>query len=132
MQKGSQFYSGGDWETLAPDGTPKFGPGTSLAHPWSTGPTSGLSKYVLGVRPLKPGFKTWLVEPQAGDLSWAEGRVPTPYGPISVRWDKNANGLVLKLFVPTGTSGTVGLPASSGIQLPPTRRFLSTKPLLTA
>src|SRR6202008_3078473 len=41
MQKGSPFYSGRVWETLAPDATPKFGPGTSLAHPWSFGPYLG-------------------------------------------------------------------------------------------
>jgi alpha-L-rhamnosidase len=69
---------------------------------------------VLGARPVSPGYKTWLIEPQAGDLSWAKGRVPTPYGPITVRWDKDRNGLKLKVFVPAGTSGTVGLPASSG------------------
>ena len=66
------------------------------------------------MRPVSPCYKTWLIEPQTGDLNWAEGRVPTPYGPISVRWEKDGNGLKLKVFVPAGTSGTVGLPASSG------------------
>jgi alpha-L-rhamnosidase len=113
MQKGSPFYSGGVWETLAPDATPKFGPGTSLAHPWSSGPTSGLSKYVLGVRPVSPGFKTWLIEPQPGDLTWAKGCVPTPYGPIKVKWEKTPRGLRLEIEVPNGTSGSVGLPTSS-------------------
>jgi alpha-L-rhamnosidase len=113
MQKGSPFYSGGVWETLAPDATPKFGPGTSLAHPWSSGPTSGLSKYVLGVRPVSPGYKTWLIEPQTGDLSWAKGRVPTPYGPIKVKWEQTSRGLRLEIDVPNGTSGSVGLPMSS-------------------
>jgi alpha-L-rhamnosidase len=96
MQKGSPFYSGGVWETLAPDATPKFGPGTSLAHPWSSGPTAGLSKYVLGVRPVSPGYKTWLIEPQPGDLTWAKGRVPTPYGPIKVKWEKTPWACVWK------------------------------------
>ena len=113
MQKGSPFYSGGVWETLAPDATPKFGPGTSLAHPWSSGPTAGLSKYVLGVRPVSPGYKTWLIEPQPGDLTWAKGRVPTPYGPIKVKWEKTSWGLRLEIEVPNGTSGSVGLPTSS-------------------
>jgi alpha-L-rhamnosidase len=105
MQKSSPFYSGGVWETLAPDATPKFGPGTSLAHPWSSGPTSGLSKYVLGVRPVSPGYKTWLIEPQPGDLTWAKGRVPTPYGPIKVKWKKTSQGLRLEIDVPNDTSG---------------------------
>jgi hypothetical protein len=52
MRKGSPFYSGATWETLSPDATPAFGAATSLAHGWASGPTSALSKYVLGVRPI--------------------------------------------------------------------------------
>jgi Bacterial alpha-L-rhamnosidase C-terminal domain/Domain of Unknown Function (DUF1080) len=75
--------------------------------------TSGLSKYVLGVRPVSPGYKTWLIEPQPGDLTWAKGRVSTPYGPIKVKWEKTHRGLRLEIEVPSGTSGSVGLPTSS-------------------
>jgi alpha-L-rhamnosidase len=78
-----------------------------------SGPTSGLSKYVLGVRPVSPGYKTWLIEPQPGDLTWAKGRVSTPYGPIKVKWEKTHRGLRLEIEVPSGTSGSVGLPTSS-------------------
>ena len=118
MRHGSPYYSGGVWEALAPDGSPATresagGTFASLAHGWASGPTSALSKYVLGVRPIQPGYKTWLIEPQPGDLSWAEGRVPTPYGPIAVRWQKSPRGLRLELNVPNGTSGSVGLPTSS-------------------
>jgi alpha-L-rhamnosidase len=114
----SPYYSGGVWEALAPDGSPATresagGTFCSLAHGWASGPTSALSKYVLGVRPIQPGYKTWLIEPQPGDLSWAEGRVPTPYGPIAVRWQKTPRGLRLEINVPNGTSGSVGLPTSS-------------------
>jgi alpha-L-rhamnosidase len=118
MRQGSPYYSGGVWEALAPDGSPATresagGTFASLAHGWASGPTSALSKYVLGVRPIQPGYKTWLIEPQPGDLSWAEGRVPTPYGPIAVRWQKTPRGLRLEINVPNGTSGSVGLPTSS-------------------
>jgi hypothetical protein len=39
--------------------------------------------------------------------------VPTPYGPIGVRWQKTPKGLRLEIDVPAGTSGIVGLPTSS-------------------
>jgi Bacterial alpha-L-rhamnosidase C-terminal domain len=103
---------GDPWEALAPNGTPQS-PSTSLAHAWSSGPTSALSKYVLGVRPVEPGYKTWLIEPQIGDLTWATGTVPTPYGPIAVAWQKTSKGFRLEINVPAGTSGTVGVPRSS-------------------
>jgi alpha-L-rhamnosidase len=118
MRQGSPYYSGGVWEALAPDGSPATresagGTFCSLAHGWASGPTSALSKYVLGVRPIQPGYKTWSIEPQPGDLSWAEGRVPTPYGPIAVAWQKTSQGFRLEIDVPAGTNGTVGVPTSS-------------------
>ena len=110
MRKSSSYYSGATWEYVALDGTPGLGEGTSLAHGWASGPTSGLSKYVLGVRPVKAGYKKWFVEPQPADLTWAEGQVPTPFGPIQVNWKKSSDQFTLNLTVPDGTSGTVGVP----------------------
>ena len=69
---------------------------------------------MLGVRPVQPGYKTWLVEPQPGDLSWATGTVPTPYGPIAIGWKKDGVAFSLELLVPAGTSGTVGVPVNAG------------------
>jgi len=112
MRPGQPYYSGATWEALALNGMPQS-IGTSLAHAWGSGPTSALSKYVLGVRPVEPGYKTWLVEPQPGDLSWATGTVPTPFGPIAVGWEKDAQGFNLELLVPAGTSGTVGVPVDA-------------------
>jgi alpha-L-rhamnosidase len=112
MRHASPYYSGATWEYVALDGTPGLGKATSLAHGWASGPTLALSKYVLGVRPIQPGYKTWLVEPQPGDLSWAKGSVPTPYGPIKVEWEKHGNSFVLEVTVPNGTRGTIGVPTS--------------------
>ena len=112
MRHTSPYYSGATWEYVALDGTPGLGKATSFAHGWASGPTSALSKYVLGVRPIQPGYKTWLVEPQPGDLSWAKGSVPTPYGPIKVEWEKHGNSFVLEVTVPNGTRGTIGVPVS--------------------
>jgi len=97
---------------VALDGTPGLGESTSLAHGWGSGPTSALSKYVLGVRPVQPGYQTFLVEPQPGDLGWAAGTVPTRYGPIAVSWQATSQGLRLEVWVPQGTRGTVGIPVS--------------------
>ena len=67
---------------------------------------------MLGVRPAEPGYQTWLVEPQPGDLTWAAGTVPTPYGPIAVAWQHGAQSFSLQVWVPAGTRGTAGLPLS--------------------
>ena len=41
--------------------------------------------YTLGVTPAEPGYTTARIAPDLGDLAWAEGKVPTPHGLISVR-----------------------------------------------
>jgi alpha-L-rhamnosidase len=104
-------YTGADWEFLAPDGSPGFGGSTSLAHGWSSGATAALSAYVLGAAPSTPGFATWSVKPHPGSLSWTEGEVPTPHGPLAVRWAHDDSGsFSLSVSAPSGTSGDVSVP----------------------
>ncbi len=75
-----------------------------------------LSGYVLGIRPIEPGYLTWMVEPHPGTLTRSEGRAPTAYGPFDVKWANNQNShrFTLDVQVPPGTSGTIVLPPSSG------------------
>jgi|GEM_PF-880008 len=64
----------------------------SAAHGWSAAPAAYLPMRVLGVRPLEPGYRTFVVEPVPGDLEWARGTVVTPYGPIHANWLRQADG----------------------------------------
>ena len=66
----------------------------SLCHGWASGPTSWLSEYVLGVKVIEPGCRTLRVEPHLGDLQWAEGTFPTPYGEVQIRHEKQADGTI--------------------------------------
>jgi len=70
----------------------------SLCHGWAAGPTAWLSEYVLGVRPLAPGYRRVVVTPHLGDLDFAEGAVPTPYGEITVRHERTATGDVRSMI----------------------------------
>jgi len=56
----------------------------SLCHGWAAGPTAWLSEHVLGVTPTEPGFRCVQINPCLGDLAWARGAVPTPFGPVMV------------------------------------------------
>lgn len=107
-------YEGGTmWENVsAADGTPGLGSGTSLAHGWSTAPTSALSGYVLGIQPASPGYATWSVQPHPGDLAWAEGKAPTPHGAVQVSWagEHGAGEFAMSVTAPSGTSGTIAVP----------------------
>ncbi|MCX2480463.1 alpha-rhamnosidase [Pedobacter sp. MC2016-15] len=44
--------------------------GKSLCHAWGASPIYLLGKYYLGVKPLSPGYETYLVEPVLGGLKW--------------------------------------------------------------
>ena len=105
-------FTGAMWENLNSDGTIQKG-STSLAHGWSSTPTSALTGYVLGARPVDAGYATWIVQPQPGSLSWTEGQVPTPHGPLAVKWGRASGGeFDMDVTAPGGTSGTIAVPAS--------------------
>ena len=63
---------------------------TSLCHGWSAGPAAWLQQYILGDRPATPGFAVVNFQPDLGDLQWAEGEIPTPYGMITVTLSKTS------------------------------------------
>lgn len=112
MLNQNQYYTGATWEYLYPDGSPGIDLYTSLSHPWGSAPTYVLSSYVLGVRPLEPGYKIWVFEPvlmlELG-LQWAEGRVPTPHGTIEARWEIADGNVRMTVKGPSGTSGVCRL-----------------------
>jgi hypothetical protein len=104
----NQANPGGALPTTRPEGEGYV----SLAHAWSTGPVPALSEWVLGLRPERPGYRTWIVDPQPGDLRWAQGQVGTPAGPLVSRWERGPGDGWLKLTVsaPPGTTGEVVVP----------------------
>lgn len=72
----------------------------SHCHAWSTAPSFFLGAYVLGVRPLEPGFDRVLIAPEPAGLSWAEGSVMTPHGQIDVRVECREGQIALYARVP--------------------------------
>ena len=75
----------------------------SLCHGWSSGPATFLLRYVLGVKPLEPGFERVRVRPQLGDLRYAKGTVPTPKGLLRVEAERQPDGSVrVKIDAPEG------------------------------
>jgi hypothetical protein len=60
------------------------------------------------VRPLEPGFVRFEVRPFLGDLEWARGVVPTPYGEIAVSLRREGERIDAQFTVPQGTVAVVG------------------------
>ncbi len=70
----------------------------SFCHGWASGPTAWLTEHVLGIRVLEPGSKRVRIKPALGDLDFAEGTFPTPYGVIRVKHVKGPDGRVRSII----------------------------------
>ena len=62
----------------------KYKPNLDWNHAWGAAPANILPRYVLGVRPLEPGFGKILIKPQVGMLEAIEGYTPTVRGSVRV------------------------------------------------
>ncbi len=75
-------------------------PNLTWNHAWGAAPANIIARFVLGVRPLEPGYSRILVAPQPGTLKWMRGKVPTPRGPVEVAWQAAAGRLELQTPAP--------------------------------
>ena len=84
----------------------------SHAHGWSSGPTSALTNYILGLEITGRLGSEWSLKPQFGDLTSVEGGFTTGLGKFSAKWkvSKGGEAYTLNWDVPAGTAGTVVLP----------------------
>jgi alpha-L-rhamnosidase len=83
----------------------------SWCHAWSASPAYLLSRYIMGISPLEPGYQKALIEPQLCDLIWVEGKMPTPMGTIGLHAERETDKFVLRVNLPAGVPAQVRLPA---------------------
>ena len=126
----------GPWATAEGMDPPRYG-SCDQSHP-DVAPAGFISSCFLGIVPLAPGFARFSFSPKPPDgMTFAEGRVPTKYGPIDARWERAGDGFfAFELVVPEGTVADVVPPAGrivevdgvpgDGRGLPPGRHRLQT------
>jgi hypothetical protein len=88
----------------------KYKPNQDWNHAWGAAPANILPRYIIGVRPTKPGWSEILIAPQPASLTSLLGKVPSPRGPVHVKWEKATN--IWQIALPPGVSGLISLPAS--------------------
>jgi hypothetical protein len=96
------------WEVV--QGANAFDGAGSLCHGWSAIFNYIAGAYILGVRPREAGFKTFVVEPRPGDLTSAEGTVPTPAGNIHLKWKNSDDCFEMELHHPEQLTARLKLP----------------------
>ncbi len=89
------------WETIR--GANDFEKAGSLCHGWSAIPAYFFHAYLLGVKPSEPGFRRFTAIPSVCGADRYSGRIPTPYGDITVRGDIGGNGAEYLVNCPMGT-----------------------------
>ncbi|KDQ54652.1 glycoside hydrolase family 78 protein [Jaapia argillacea MUCL 33604] len=90
---------------------------TSHSHGWSSGPTSALTFYVLGLIITSPQGQTWSVAPHLSGLTAAEGGFETGLGWFGAKWSLEGGVLTIDVEVPVGTEGTVTLPVEGKVEV---------------
>lgn len=109
------------WKHMADSGTTitweawdqKYKPNQDWNHAWGAAPANLFPRFILGVQPLAPGWKRAIVRTNLGNLKSAEGKIPTPLGPVMVRV-KGEGVFAIQLQLPEGLSAKLELPATAG------------------
>lgn len=94
LQKGATSF----WETIK--GASDFDGAGSLCHGWSAIPVYFYQAYILGIKPEKPGFKSFSFHPVFNVCDNACGKIPTPFGNINISWEKVINVITFRVDYP--------------------------------
>lgn len=99
----SEMLSYKDQTTLFEGWTPS----NSINHAWSSGMTVIMGRYVCGIEPTSPGFRTFRVKPEMAGLNDVETQCETPYGFIRLHLTKQDSRISVDLTVPRGTRASI-------------------------
>ena len=93
-----------------------------MNHSWSTAPLNMVGRWVLGVRPLRPGFEEVLIAPRPGFLKRLSGTVPTPKGPVRLKMERAGRAWRVRVQTPRAAEFVLG---GRAVRLEPGRHELS-------
>jgi len=82
-------------------------------HAWGAAPANIIPRYLMGIRPLTPGWGRVLIQPRPADLGHAAIRHPTPRGAVELVIDQQGGGggLRAELTLPASMRARVEIPA---------------------
>jgi len=79
-------------------------------HAWGAAPANIIPRYLMGIRPLAPGYAKVLIKPQPGSLDWAECTCPTMKGSVCVRYEREGeSSFLVTVYIPEGSTGLADL-----------------------
>ena len=87
-----------------------FKPNQDWNHAWGTAPANYIVRYLMGIRPVKPGFKEVAIKPHPAGLKKAAIKYNTIRGRIQVEFRQEADRFDMAVTIPGNTTATVFLP----------------------
>jgi hypothetical protein len=80
-------------------------------HAWGAVPANIIPRFLMGIRPLEPGFAKILIQPRPGNLRHAKIKTPTIRGPVSAEFENDPRKeFTLTIDLPANTSALIRLP----------------------
>ena len=77
-------------------------------HAWGAAPANIIRRYIMGVRPVEPGFSKVLIRPQPGSLASASAKIPSIRGDIYVAFNHTrGEEFLLEIEIPSNMSACV-------------------------
>lgn len=89
----------------------------SRIHNCYNAPGSWFYHSIGGISPLEdyPGYERFLLAPRPPkSLTWAKAFKETPFGTISIEWEKEEDQMVIQATIPVGSTAKLVLPVDAG------------------
>lgn len=90
-----------------------YKPNLDWNHAWGAAPANIIVRKLMGIVPISPGFDTFQIKPQIGNLTFATLKTPTIKGEIFVSYKKSDTDNAMEVIIPGGTTATVYVPYDS-------------------
>ncbi|MCK7553680.1 family 78 glycoside hydrolase catalytic domain [Chitinophaga sedimenti] len=89
----------------------KFKPNQDWNHAWGAVPINTISRKLMGIEPITPGWEIYRIKPQISSLNRAMITVPTIKGTITAVYEKSGDDFLMTLGLPPNATAQVVLPA---------------------
>lgn len=80
-------------------------PNMDWNHVWSTAPANIIPRRLMGLRPILPGYREFIIDPRLAALAHARIDLPTERGRIRAEYRQQADTLRAQVTVPPGSTG---------------------------
>jgi alpha-L-rhamnosidase len=83
-------------------------------HAWGAAPANIIPRRLMGLRPIEPGFRKMIIQPQPGFLEYGKIKLPTPHGPVEMLFENYPEKeFRVTLELPETINATIHLPGQT-------------------